>query len=97
MPNWIRASATSSDDSECRSRRSVSTVRRRDLTPLQGYELGTRFDIGGTFTDFALLNTESGELEIFKALTTAEHPEVGALAGLATFLRECGICAMNRC
>jgi len=53
------------------------------------YELG--FDIGGTFTDFALLNRESGELEIFKALTTADNPEVGALAGLATFLRERGL------
>ncbi len=53
------------------------------------YELG--FDIGGTFTDFALLNRESGELEIFKALTTADNPAVGALAGLATFLRERGL------
>jgi len=53
------------------------------------YELG--FDIGGTFTDFASLNRESGELEIFKALTTADNPEVGALAGLATFLRERGL------
>ena len=53
------------------------------------FELG--FDIGGTFTDFALLNRESGELEIFKALTTADSPEVGALAGLATFLLERGL------
>lgn len=53
------------------------------------YELG--FDIGGTFTDFALLNTESGELEIFKALTTAERPEVGALEGLSAFLAACGL------
>ena len=44
------------------------------------YELG--FDIGGTFTDFALLDTESGALNIFKALTTAEHPEDAALDGI---------------
>ncbi|MCY4061865.1 MAG: hydantoinase/oxoprolinase family protein [Chloroflexi bacterium] len=53
------------------------------------FELG--FDIGGTFTDFALLNRDSGELEIFKALTTPERPEVGALEGLATFLASCGL------
>jgi N-methylhydantoinase A/oxoprolinase/acetone carboxylase beta subunit len=53
------------------------------------FELG--FDIGGTFTDFALLNAESGELEIFKVLTTPERPEVGALDGLSTFLAQCGL------
>lgn len=52
-------------------------------------ELG--FDIGGTFTDFALLNRESGELEIYKALTTPEQPEVGALKGLSAFLQGCGL------
>jgi len=50
------------------------------------FELG--FDIGGTFTDFALLNMETGELEIFKALTTADEPEVGALDGLDRFLAQ---------
>ena len=53
------------------------------------FELG--FDIGGTFTDFALLNTETGELEIFKVLTTRDRPEVGALHGMATFLAESGL------
>ena len=53
------------------------------------FELG--FDIGGTFTDFALLNRESGQVEIFKALTTPERPEVGALEGLARFLASCGL------
>ena len=48
------------------------------------YELG--FDIGGTFTDFALLDTESGALNIFKALTSAEHPEQAALDGIREFL-----------
>jgi N-methylhydantoinase A/oxoprolinase/acetone carboxylase beta subunit len=52
------------------------------------FELG--FDIGGTFTDFALLNTKSGELQIFKTLTTAARPEVGALEGMARFLAQCG-------
>lgn len=51
-----------------------------------GYELG--FDIGGTFTDFALLDSESGALDIFKALTTSEHPEVAALEGIRELLVE---------
>ncbi|MCY3833115.1 MAG: hydantoinase/oxoprolinase family protein [Chloroflexi bacterium] len=53
------------------------------------FELG--FDIGGTFTDYALLNRASGELEIFKTLTTADEPEVGALAGLDQFLAGLGL------
>ena len=54
------------------------------------FELG--FDIGGTFTDFALLNRESGQLEIFKVLTTPERPELGALDGMTAFLDQCGLC-----
>lgn len=53
-----------------------------------GYELG--FDIGGTFTDFALLNTDTGMLEISKGLTTADHPEAAALRGLGDLLNTCG-------
>ncbi len=53
------------------------------------YELG--FDIGGTFTDFALLNTKTGALNMFKVLTTAEQPESGALQGIAAFLRTCDL------
>lgn len=53
------------------------------------FELG--FDIGGTFTDFALLNAESGELALYKVLTTQEQPEVGALDGMAEFLTDCGL------
>ena len=49
-----------------------------------GYELG--FDIGGTFTDFALMNTDTGSLDIFKVLTTPDHPEEAALDGMQDFL-----------
>ena len=31
-------------------------------------------DIGGTFTDFTLLNIESGELNVHKVLTDPENP-----------------------
>ncbi len=49
-----------------------------------GFELG--FDIGGTFTDFALSDSTRGELKIFKVLTTPHQPEVGALDGMRAFL-----------
>ena len=54
-----------------------------------GFELG--FDIGGTFTDFALLDSASGELRVFKALTTPEQPEVGALDGMQAFMQAAGL------
>ena len=54
-----------------------------------GFELG--FDIGGTFTDLVLLDTDRGELKVFKCLTTAKQPEVGALDGIHSFLEECGL------
>lgn len=54
-----------------------------------GIEIG--FDIGGTFTDFALLDTDTGQLKVFKVLTTSDHPEVGALNGIQVFLQESGL------
>ncbi len=36
------------------------------------YRLGC--DIGGTFTDFVLLNDKTGELKIYKCLTTPKDP-----------------------
>ncbi len=54
-----------------------------------GYELG--FDIGGTFTDFALLDTDTGKLDIFKVLMTSEHPEAGALQGMTELLETSGL------
>ena len=53
------------------------------------YQLG--FDIGGTFTDFALLDADSGELQVFKSLTTPESPEQGALAGIQDFFSQAGL------
>ena len=38
-------------------------------------------DIGGTFTDFVLLNDETGEIEIFKCLTTPEDPSEAVQTG----------------
>ncbi|MEM7342792.1 MAG: hydantoinase/oxoprolinase family protein [Chloroflexota bacterium] len=53
------------------------------------YQLG--FDIGGTFTDFALLEANSGDLKVFKALTTPENPAQGALAGIQSFFDQVGL------
>ena len=45
------------------------------------YRVG--IDIGGTFTDFVLIDESSGELRIHKRLTTPDDPARAALAGLA--------------
>ena len=54
-----------------------------------GYRLG--FDIGGTFTDFILLDGTKGRLHLHKRLTTPEDPSVGALAGMDELLRMAGV------
>src|SRR5579863_9388298 len=44
------------------------------------YRIG--FDIGGTFTDFILLDTVRSQIRLHKCLTTPADPSVGALQGL---------------
>jgi 5-oxoprolinase (ATP-hydrolysing) len=53
------------------------------------YRVG--FDIGGTFTDFILLDTERSEIRLHKCLTTPHDPSVGALQGLAELLSYAGL------
>ena len=48
------------------------------------YRLGV--DIGGTFTDFALVNDADGTMAIHKQLTTPEDPSVAVLEGLRHLL-----------
>ncbi len=50
------------------------------------YRLG--IDIGGTFTDFVLLNEETGENRIGKNLTTPEDPSEGVITGLKSLIEE---------
>jgi len=45
-------------------------------------------DIGGTFTDFALLDLESGSIDVHKILTTPRDPSDGALKGTTDLLNE---------
>lgn len=53
------------------------------------YRLG--FDIGGTFTDFVLLDATNGGITLFKCLTTPEDPAEGALSGIRTITAKAGI------
>ena len=54
-----------------------------------GYRLGV--DIGGTFTDFALLHDESGRLTVYKQLTTPRDPAEAVLEGLQVMLARDGV------
>jgi N-methylhydantoinase A/oxoprolinase/acetone carboxylase beta subunit len=49
------------------------------------------FDVGGTFTDFALLDEGSGEIEVHKVLTTPHDPSRGALEGMSTLLESADV------
>ena len=49
------------------------------------YRIG--FDIGGTFTDFILLDTQRNDIRLHKCLTTPHDPSVGALQGLTELLQ----------
>jgi 5-oxoprolinase (ATP-hydrolysing) len=53
------------------------------------YRLG--FDIGGTFTDFALHDGKTGDLRIHKTLTTADDPSRGAIDGIMTLVEGAGL------
>jgi 5-oxoprolinase (ATP-hydrolysing)/N-methylhydantoinase A len=44
------------------------------------YRIG--FDIGGTFTDFILIDQQTSKIRLHKCLTTPHDPSVGALQGL---------------
>ena len=45
-----------------------------------GFRLGC--DIGGTFTDFVLVNDKTGEFKIFKCLTTPSDPSEAVEKGI---------------
>ncbi|MGC1301493.1 MAG: hydantoinase B/oxoprolinase family protein [Caulobacteraceae bacterium] len=53
------------------------------------YRVG--FDIGGTFTDFALYDGAQGRIQIHKALTTPADPWRGAIEGIHTLLANAGL------
>ena len=47
-------------------------------------------DIGGTFTDAALVNAVTGQVRVVKVLTTPEDPAKGFMTALERGLAECG-------
>lgn len=49
------------------------------------------FDIGGTFTDFVLLEPETGRLHVHKALTTSSDPAAGSISGLVELVAKAGL------
>ncbi|MEM8663745.1 MAG: hydantoinase/oxoprolinase family protein, partial [Pseudomonadota bacterium] len=49
------------------------------------------FDIGGTFTDFVLLDGDAGAIHLHKCLTTPHDPSVGAIEGMTTLLAQTGV------
>lgn len=51
------------------------------------YRLGV--DVGGTFTDFVLLDESNNEIHIAKSLTTPSDPSLGILAGVHAFDAAC--------
>jgi N-methylhydantoinase A/oxoprolinase/acetone carboxylase beta subunit len=55
------------------------------------YRLG--FDIGGTFTDFALRDTQTGTLHVHKRLTTPHDPSVAVMQGVRALLQQAGVSA----
>ncbi|MCC6535747.1 MAG: hydantoinase/oxoprolinase family protein [Burkholderiales bacterium] len=60
------------------------------------YRLGC--DIGGTFTDFYLVNTATGEVAVEKCLTTPDDPSRAVLEGVQRFMRRIpGLMAQTRC
>lgn len=53
------------------------------------YRLGV--DVGGTFTDFLLMNDETGETHTAKVPSTPEDSSIGVLNGIARVCEETGI------
>lgn len=48
-------------------------------------------DVGGTFTDFSLYNTDTKEIQNFKRSSTPDDPSRAIVSGIIQILEECGI------
>src|SRR5580658_1087646 len=59
--------------------------------PAASKSLRVGFDIGGTFTDFILLDAAGQALHIHKRLTTPADPAAGSIEGLDELLRQAGV------
>ena len=76
-------------------RREARPMNERTGTPMPQDTAPTPcrvgFDIGGTFTDFILIDEANGRLHLHKCLTTPEDPSIAALAGLSDLLAAAGV------
>ena len=54
-----------------------------------GFRFG--FDIGGTLTDFVLMNSSTGEISSYKTLTTPADPSRAVMEGWEELLQNAGI------
>src|ERR1700724_32081 len=57
----------------------------------KNYRLG--IDIGGTFTDFVLVEEASGQVQILKTPSTPARPEESVFTGLETIFSRFGVAA----
>src|SRR3954465_1320038 len=57
------------------------------------YRIGV--DVGGTFTDFVLFDTESGAFSYFKVPSTPEDPSIGIAEGVREMLARFDASARN--
>ena len=66
---------------------------QRDVVPSKAdgpnYRFG--FDIGGTFTDFVLIDASTGEISSYKTLTTPADPSRAVMEGWEELLQNAGI------
>jgi N-methylhydantoinase A/oxoprolinase/acetone carboxylase beta subunit len=58
-------------------------------TPQPAYRFG--FDIGGTFTDFVLIESTTGRITSYKTLTTPHDPSKAVIEGWQALLTDAGI------
>jgi N-methylhydantoinase A len=64
-------------------------VSARRVAPAGGYAVA--LDVGGTFTDVALVHERTGRLWVTKTPTTSEDPSRGFIAGIEKALRLAGV------
>lgn len=61
--------------------------------PTSGLRYRLGIDVGGTFTDFTVMDEKTGELHIFKTPSTPGRPQAAVINGLKGIVEEYGIAA----